>query len=136
MAQQDQFSTVDLAPAEWVRSIEELESGPRHWRDGSWGNNAAPSWELCDGDKVFAEAFYYTVANVERVTDRYPSEPFVTVCLFDAVENVRGSFDVSAESFIRMAEAAITVAGDPGVALEAAARTLRGTDPIVWHSSF
>lgn len=136
MAQQDQFSSADLAPDTWVRSIQGIAQGTRQWRDGSWGNNAAPSWELWEGEKVCAEAFYYSVDNVERVTDLFESEPFVTVCLFDRGENVRCAFDVSADTFIRIAMVSAAKPGDSGAALEASAKDVGGSDRICWHSSY
>jgi hypothetical protein len=68
--QTTQFNSEDCAPAEWVEAIESARIGNARWRDASWGNNAAPSWELFDGNEVLAEAFYYTVSNDEGNGER------------------------------------------------------------------
>ena len=69
-----EFNEEDRAPASWVSEVEGATVGTAVWQDASWGNNAAPSWELLDGDVVLAEAFYYTTDNGERLSENFPGE--------------------------------------------------------------
>ena len=81
MTQHNQFNPEDQAPEQWVQAVERAGAGAARWRDGSWGNNAAPSWELVDpDDALYAEAFYYAPENAERFRDTSARAPMCRSC--------------------------------------------------------
>ena len=105
--QNTQFNSEYCAPEEWVSSVESIQIGDARWRDASWGNNAAPSWELVVDNRIVAEAFYYTSRNAERHTDHFAAVPFVQVALFDSDEVATRGFELSPDNFLELlAEAA------------------------------
>ena len=106
MGQSNEFPTDCLAPEVWVRDFVAVRIGDVNWRDGSWGNNAAPSWELAQGDLVLAEAFYYTPANAERFTEHFDGQAYVSVVMFDEDENPTIAFESSPEDLMNIVRAA------------------------------
>jgi hypothetical protein len=106
LGQLSAFQQDCLAPDEWVRTLEGARIGHASWRDGSWGNNAAPSWELAHGDVVLAEAFYYSPENGERYTEHFDGRPYVSVVLFDEDENPTVAFESSPEDFLSIVRSA------------------------------
>ena len=98
--QRGQFQPEDCAPEAWVREIESLHPGDAVWRDASWGNNAAPSWELVDGNLVLAEAFYYTTDNGERMSEHFDGRPYVSVVMFDEDDNPTVAFESGPDDFL------------------------------------
>jgi len=108
-----EFNEKDRAPASWVSGIEGATVGTAVWQDASWGNNAAPSWELLDGDVVLAEAFYYTTDNGERVSENFPDEPYVSVVMFDEDDNPVVAFETSPEDLLSIVRFADKGGGDP-----------------------
>jgi len=121
MGQRDEFNPEDLAPEQWVRAVEATSVGAACWRDASWGNNAAPSWELADGSLVLAEVFYYTTVNGERYTEYFDGRPYVSVMFFDEDENPTLAFEASPEDFLTIARVAASRAEGPADAFLRAA---------------
>jgi hypothetical protein len=82
MSQSTQFPPDVLAPIEWVHEIAGTGVAAAIWMDGSYGNDAAPSWILVDpSDAVCAQAFYYTTENAERFAAEFRGKPYVAVSL-------------------------------------------------------
>ena len=82
MSQFTQFPPDALAPADWAHELEGTTVAAASWKDGSYGNDAAPSWILVDPSGVVcAQAFYYTTGNGERFEAGYRGEPYVAVSL-------------------------------------------------------
>jgi hypothetical protein len=127
-----QFGTEDCAPEAWFREIESLHVGDAVWRDASWGNNAAPSWEFVDGNLVLAEAFYYTTANGERMSEHFADVPYVSVVMFDEDDNPTVAFESSPEDFLAIVDAAADRAEAPAEALVQAAEALPGEGRVYW----
>ena len=127
-----QFGPEDCAPEAWVREIESLHVGDAVWRDASWGNNAAPSWELMIGNLVLAEAFYYTADNGERMSEHFDDRPYVSVVMFDGDDNPTVAFESSPEDFLAIARAAADRADAPGEALVQAAEAVPGEGRVNW----
>ena len=119
--QESQFNPEDLAPANWVGRVEGAKVGSAVWRDASWGNNAAPSWELVDGNKVLAEAFYYTTDNGERFTEHFDGQAYVSVVMFDEDESPTVAFESSPDDFLTIVKAAEGRTEPPAEALLKAA---------------
>ena len=115
--QTTQFNSEDCAPAEWVNAIESARIGDARWRDASWGNNAAPSWELIVGNEVLAEAFYYTVNNAERCTEHFEGQAYIQALLLDNLENVASGFEASSEAFISIVSDSASLDSAPREAL-------------------
>lgn len=91
MSQTDQFPGDLHAPLDWVRRVEGRTIASARWQDGSYGNDAAPSWILTDDSEVVhAQAFFYASANAERFEKRFGSEPYVAVSLIRDDEVVAG----------------------------------------------
>jgi hypothetical protein len=127
-----EFNEEDRAPSSWVSWVEGATVGTAVWQDASWGNNAAPSWELLDGDVVLAEAFYYTADNGERLSENFPDEPYVSVVMFDEDDNPVVSFETSPEDFLSIVRLAHSGAGDPARALMLTAEQVPQGVRIYW----
>ena len=127
-----EFNEEDLAPSSWVSGVEGARVGTAVWQDASWGNNAAPSWELLDGDVVLAEAFYYTAANGERLSENFPDEPYVSVVMFDEDDNPTVAFETSPDDFLSIVRLASSGAGDPARALTLTAEQVPQGVRIYW----
>ena len=127
-----EFNEEDRAPASWVGGVEGATVGTAVWLDASWGNNAAPSWELLDGDVVLAEAFYYTTDNGERLSENFPGEPSVSVVMFDEDDNPIASFETSPDDFLSIVRLADSGAGDPAKALALTAEQVPQGVRIYW----
>jgi hypothetical protein len=123
MSQADQFQPECLAPDDWVAQVEGKATGSAVWRDSSWGNNAAPSWELAQADLVLAEAFYYTTGNAERYTEHFDGQPYISVVMFDEVENPTVAFEASPQDFLTIL---ISAAARPEVAATALLKAAEG----------
>jgi len=130
--QHNQFSPEDRAPEPWVRAIESLRVGDAVWRDASWGNNAAPSWALVDGNRVLAEAFYYTADNGERMSEHFGGRPYVSVVMFDEDDNPTVAFESSPDDFLSIVRLADSGAGDPAKALTLTAEQVPQGVRIYW----
>ena len=130
--QKTQFHSEDWAPAGWVEAIESSRIGNARWRDASWGNSAAPSWELFEDNNILAEAFYYTIENAERFSDRYEGQEYVQVQLLDSSGQVTSGFESSADTFLSITTAAAALDATPKEALAAAARKSTYDKPAVW----
>ena len=82
MPQSDQFPADLHAPTDWVRQIEGRTVATARWEDGSYGNDAAPSWILMDdAGVVHAQVFYYAVDNAERFESGFDDGPYVAVSI-------------------------------------------------------
>jgi hypothetical protein len=127
-----EFNEEDRAPASWVSQVEGAMVGTAVWQDASWGNNAAPSWELLDGDVVLAEAFYYTTDNGERLSENFPDEPYVSVVMFDEDENPTVAFESSPNDFLTIAQSAASRSGLPAEAFVGAAEAVPQEGCIFW----
>jgi len=127
-----EFNEEDRAPSSWVSGVEGATVGTAVWQDASWGNNAAPSWELLDGDVVLAEAFYYTADNGERLSENFPGEPYVSVVMFDEDDNPIVSFETSPDDFLSIVRLADSGAGDPAKALTLTAEQVSQGVHIYW----
>lgn len=134
--QMREFSEEDRALASWVGGVEASAVGTAVWLDASWGNNAAPSWELLDGDVVLAEAFYYTTENWDRMSENFPDEPYVSVVMFDEDDNPVVAFETSPEDFLGIVRLADTGAGEPARALTLAAEQVLQGVRICWDRDF
>ena len=130
--QYDQFGPEDCAPEAWVREIESLGVGEAAWRDASWGNNAAPSWEFALGELVLGEAFYYTTDNAERMSEHFDGRPYVSVVMFDGDDNPTVAFESSPEDFLAIVRAAAGRAEEPTEALVQAAEADSGECMVYW----
>ena len=131
--QESQFNPEDLAPANWVGRVEGAKVGSAVWRDASWGNNAAPSWELVEGNKVLAEVFYYTADNGERFTEHFGGRPYVSVVMLDEDENPTIAFESSPDDFLTIVQAAGSRTGPPAEALLRAAEGVPQNGRIYWN---
>ena len=132
--QKTQFNSEDCAPAEWVTEIESALIGNARWRDASWGNSAAPSWELFDGNEILAEAFYYTIENSERFTEHHHGQPYVQILFLDSDGNVTSGFETLAATLVSIISAAAALDSTPSEAFAKAARaSSRDNDIIVWN---
>ena len=131
--QHNQFSPEDCAPESWVSGVESLRLGDAVWRDASWGNNAAPSWEFVDGSLVLAEAFYYTTSNGERMSEHFDGRPYVSVVMFDEDDNPTVAFELSPEDFVAIVRAAADRAEAPAAALVQAAEAVPGEGRVYWE---
>jgi hypothetical protein len=91
VTQAEQFPADLHAPPGWVLEIEGRNVGKARWQDGSYGNDAAPSWILIDdAGTVHAQAFYYTSENAERFEKAFGAAPYVAVSIIrdeEIVEN-------------------------------------------------
>ena len=133
--QNTQFNEEDCAPSEWVEAVESARIGSARWRDASWGNNAAPSWELFDGNQVLAEAFFYTTQNGERFTRLYDTEPYLEVVLLDEDSDITGGFQTSPDTFLRILEAAGGYGGPARAAFRNAAQVACDEGRALWSQS-
>ena len=133
--QKTQFNSEDCAPTEWVNAIESARIGNARWRDASWGNSAAPSWELFDGNQVLAEAFFYTTQNGERFTRLYDGEPYLEVALLDEDSDIIGGFQTSPDTFLSILEAAGGYGVPPSAALRKAAQVACDEGRALWSQS-
>jgi hypothetical protein len=115
----------------WVQGLEGVRIGDANWRDGSWGNNAAPSWELAQGELVLAEAFYYTTENAERFTEHFDGQTYVSVIMFDEDENPTIAFESSPEDLLDIVRAAAGRPEAPAAAFLKAAEAVPA-DRIHW----
>lgn len=131
-AQAREFNEEDRAPASWVGEVEGASVGTGVWQDASWGNNAAPSWELLDGDVVLAETFYYSVDNGERMSEHFPGESYVSVVMFDEDDNPTVAFETSPDDFLSIVRLASSAAGDPARALTLTAEQVPQGVRIYW----
>jgi hypothetical protein len=127
-----EFNEEDRAPASWVSGVEGATVGTAVWQDASWGNNAAPSWELLDGDAVLAEAFYYTTENGERLSKNFPVGPYVSVLMYDEDDNPAVSFETSSDDFLGIVRLADSGAVDPAKALMLTAEQVPQGVRIYW----
>ena len=127
-----EFKEEDRAPMSWVSEIEGATVGAAVWQDASWGNNAAPSWELLDGDVVLAEVFYYTTDNGERLSENFSDEPYVSVVMFDEDDNPTVAFESSPEDFLAIVRVAADRAEAPAEALVQAAEAVTGEGRVYW----
>jgi hypothetical protein len=127
-----EFNEEDRAPASWVSQVEGATVGTAVWQDASWGNNAAPSWELLEDGVVLAEAFYYTDDNAERLSENFPGEPYVSVVMFDEDDNPVVSFETSPDDFLSIVRLANSGAGDPARALTLTAEQVPQGVRIYW----
>lgn len=132
MGQSNEFPKGCLAPGEWVKDLEATEIGDANWRDGSWGNNAAPSWEFVQGNLVLAEAFYYTTRNAERYTEHFDGQPYVSVVMFDEDENPTVAFEASPEDLLDMVRAAARRPEAPATAFLRAAENVP-SERVQWN---
>jgi hypothetical protein len=130
--QEREFNEEDRAPASWVSGVEGATVGTAVWQDASWGNNAAPSWELLDVDVVLAEAFYYTTENGERLSKNFPVGPYVSVVMFDEDDNPVVSFETSPDDFLSIVRLADSGAVDPARALTLTAEQVPQGVRIYW----
>ncbi|MCX7063059.1 MAG: hypothetical protein NT024_00485 [Proteobacteria bacterium] len=130
--QRREFNPEDLAPESWVSQVTGTAIGSAVWRDASWGNNAAPSWELADGNLVLGEVFYYTTDNGERFTEHFEGRPYVSVVMFDEDENPTVAFESSPDDFLTIAHAAGSRTGPPADALVRAAEGVPQDGRIYW----
>jgi hypothetical protein len=133
--QTTQFNSEDCAPAEWVEAIESARIGNARWRDASWGNNAAPSWELFDGNQVLTEAFYYTADNAERFTEHHEEQSYIQVLVFDDDEGTVGGFETSPGAFLSMIEDAAALSSSPREALGETAERACDSGMAFWSKS-
>lgn len=127
-----EFNEEDRAPASWVSHVEGAMVATAVWQDASWGNNAAPSWELLEDGVVLAEAFYYTTDNGERLSENFPTEPYVSVVMFDEDDNPTVAFETSPDDFLSIVRLASSGAGDPARALTLAAEQVPRGVRIYW----
>ena len=131
LPQSDQFPTDLHAPPDWVRQVEGRGVTSARWEDGSYGNDAAPSWILVDDARVVhAQAFYYTPDNAERFDDGFgEEEPYVSLLILRD-EEIAAACSMRSDTFL---EAAALAAGSrqqtPVDALLAGLRSLTG---VVW----
>ena len=132
MGQSSEFAPDCLAPQDWASGLVDVRIGDAEWRDGSWGNNAAPSWELVQADVVLAEAFYYTPANAERFTEHFDGQAYVSVVMFDEDENPTLAFESSPEDLLEVVRAASGRREDSATAFLKAAEALPA-DRIHWN---
>ena len=133
--QKTQFNEEDCAPSKWVDAIESSRIGPARWRDASWGNNAAPSWELFHVNQVLAEAFFYTTQNGERFTQEFDKAPYLEVALLDADANIIGGFQSSPDAFLGILEAAGGNGDDPIWAFRKAVQVACDDGRAFWDQS-
>jgi hypothetical protein len=130
VSQADQFPADLHAPPDWVLEIEGRNVGKARWEDGSYGNDAAPSWILIDdAGTVHAQAFYYTSENAERFEKAFGAAPYVAVSIIRD-EEIVASGAMSPEAFV--AAASIASASRAETPVEALVRGLRSTDPSGW----
>lgn len=132
-AQAHEFNEEDRAPASWVSQVEGATVGTAVWLDASWGNNAAPSWELLDGDVVLAEAFYYTTDNGERLSEHFLSEPYVSVVMFDEDDNPTVAFETSPDNLLSIVRLAATASAENDGTLVWAAEHVPPNIRIYWN---
>jgi len=132
MSQATQFPADLHAPPHWVSRVEGRTVATARWEDGSYGNDAAPSWILVDDSgAVHAQAFYYTSANAERFEKRLGDEPYVAVSII-LEEEIVASCCVTPEVFASAVSAAAAVIGlSPADTLRAA---LGGVVGVSWQS--
>ena len=132
MSQSTQFPSDVLAPPGWVRQVEGRRAGSARWEDGSYGNDAAPSWILVDDSAaVHAQAFYYAPANAERFEERAGDEPYVAVSIIFE-EEIAASCYVTPGQFASAVSAAATIVGrSPADTLRAALDSAVG---VSWQS--
>ena len=119
--QKTQFNSEDCAPEAWIEAIESARIGNARWRDASWGNSAAPSWELFEDNNILAEAFYYTVENAERFVAQFKGRPYVQVQLLDSDGNITFGFDTSPELFLKIISESAVLNSEPREALTVSA---------------
>jgi hypothetical protein len=130
MTQQAAFAREDLAPAAWVAAlIATVGAGAGRWQDGSWGNNAAPSWQLVGSEGMAAEAFYYSPDNAERHEGDFGPLAYVSLVLYRDEEIVE-AWTMEPETFLLVAKSAAAANyGDPleclGQALYGVGKTYR-----------
>lgn len=132
MSQQAAFGREYLAPAEWVGQLmATVGAGAARWQDGSWGNNAAPSWQLMTPDGIVqAEAFYYTPENADRHDADFGATAYVSLVIYRD-EEIAEAWTMEPETFLLVARSAAGVRtwADPleclGQALYGVGRTHR-----------
>jgi hypothetical protein len=131
MTQQQAFGREDFAPAEWVDALMATAgAGAGRWQDGSWGNDAAPSWQLVTPDGVVqAQAFYYTPDNAERYVKDFGPVAYVSLLLYRD-EEIAEAWAMEPETFLLVAKSAAAANyGDPleclGQALYGIGKTYR-----------
>lgn len=134
MPQADQFPPDLHAPPDWVRKVEGRSILSARWQDGSYGNDAAPSWILVDdAGTLHAQAFYYTPANAERFEKQFDDAPYVVLSILRN-EEIVASCCVAADDFARAVHAAPAAAAPaPADALRAAISTASAV-PVVWST--
>jgi hypothetical protein len=132
MPQSDQFPPDLHAPPDWVAQVEGRQVSSARWQDGSYGNDAAPSWILIDDSgAVHAQAFYYTPANAERFETQFGDSPYVALpILLD--DEIVGSCCVTPDRFTRAVGAAPAGTGrSPADAVQAAVDAASAV-PVAW----
>lgn len=134
MGQRNEFNVDDLAPESWVRGVEGNRAGAAIWRDGSWGNNAAPSWELAVPDgNVHAEAFYYTPSNAERFVTRFGGAAYVSLTLYQD-ESITAACVMEPDAFLDVVRSATSAnCDDPIECLQHALQSDGLSHRIVWE---
>jgi len=130
VSQAEQFPADVHAPPEWVREVDGRTTGPAHWKDGSYGNDAAPSWILVDdAGTVHAQAFYYTSTNAERFDQRFGDAPYVALSILRD-EEITESCTMTPDDFVAtVTTASVLVAESP---VETLLSILRRTDSVLW----
>lgn len=133
MSQSNHFPADLHAPPDWVRQVEGKLTARADWRDGSYGNDAAPSWILVDGSGlVHAQAFFYTTTNAERFEKPLGHEPYVAVSIIRDNEIVE-SCTTSPNAFLAALEVA---ARHPAtVPIEALRQGLNAVDVVAWNDA-
>jgi hypothetical protein len=82
VSQADQFPADLHAPPDWVLEIEGRTVGRARWEDGSYSNDAAPSWIFIDNaGTVHPQAFYSMSENAERFEKALGAPPCVAVSI-------------------------------------------------------
>jgi hypothetical protein len=127
-----EFNEEDRAPVSWVSQVEGAMVGAAVWQDASWGNNAAPSWELLEDGVVLAEAFYYTTDNAERLSENFPDGPYVSVVMFDEDDNPTVAFETSPDDFLSIVRLADSASAQSDGALVWAAEKMPPNVRIYW----
>lgn len=130
VSQAEQFPSDLHAPPDWVLEVEGRSVASARWEDGSYGNDAAPSWILVDdAGTVHAQAFYYTSENAERFDQRFGDAPYVALSILRD-EEIAESCTMTPDDFVASVTTASVLRAESPV--ETLLSILRGTGSVVW----